>query len=277
MGVPNLPNMVHCPVAAVMNRYCSAVLVLGIALWTPVNATWSIVAVDPETGEVGLAAATCNSGVQFIAGVAPGAGIVAAQAATSFKGRNAAREWMEEGVRADEILKRLSNPDFYDGWFDSEYPDLQYGVATLTNGPQAGYVGGDAIWPWSGGVAGKNYSVQGNTLRGEEVVEATAAAFEFNDDTLCAPALGERLLRALEAGRDAGGDNRCPLEWPAYSAILIVADTENELRLVAPQEIGIFQTIYYQLDPYSPDEDSIEPVRHLRQKYELAGGKQCQE
>lgn len=260
-----------------MTRYCSVVLVLGLTLWTPANATWSIVAVDPETGEVGLAAATCNSGVQFIAAVTPGAGIVAAQAATSFKGRDAALEWMEEGVPADEILTRLGNPDFYDGWFDTGSPDLQYGVATLTNGPQAGHVGGDAIWSWSGGIAGTNYSVQGNTLRGEEVVNAAAAAFEFHDENMCQPTLGERLLRALEAGRDAGGDNRCPLEWPAYSAILIVADLESELRLVAPKEIGMLRALYYQISPYSPDEDSIEPVKHLRQKYDAAGGKRCQD
>ena len=36
-------------------------------------------AVDSETGEVGLAAATCNPGIQFIAGVVPGSGVVAAQ------------------------------------------------------------------------------------------------------------------------------------------------------------------------------------------------------
>ena len=260
-----------------MNKCRRFVLVLGLALWTPVGATWSIVAVDPETGEVGLAAATCNAGIQFIAEAVPGKGVVAAQAATSFKGRDAARAWMEEGVPADEILNRLSNPAFYDGWFDTEFPDLQYGVATLADGPQAGHVGGNAIWPWSGGVTGINYSVQGNTLRGEEVVNAAAAAFQSNEESMCQPTLGERLLRALEAGRDAGGDNRCPLEWPAYSAILIISDSENELRLVAPREIGFLRAIYYQLDPYSPDEDSIEPVKHLRQKYDAAGGERCQD
>ena len=45
------------------------------------HATWSIVAVDPKTREVGLAAATCNPGIQFIAATVPGSGVVAAQVA----------------------------------------------------------------------------------------------------------------------------------------------------------------------------------------------------
>jgi uncharacterized Ntn-hydrolase superfamily protein len=79
------------------------------------HATWSIVAVDPETREVGLAAATCNPGIQFIAAAVPGAGVVVAQAETSFKGRDQADDWMAEGIGAEIILHRLSNPAFYSG------------------------------------------------------------------------------------------------------------------------------------------------------------------
>ena len=235
-------------------------LVLGAALPVATHATWSIVAVDPESGEAGLAAATCGLGVHFIAAALPGAGVVAAQAATSFKGRDQAREWMEEGVGAEEILERLSSPSFYNGWFDTDFSELQYGVATLSGYPEAGHISGNNLIPWSGGVTGMNFSVQGNTLRGENVVTAAASAFEEHEEGACHLAIGERLLRALEAGRDAGGDSRCPAEEPAHSAILLVVSTpdhdenrlENTLRIITPMEIGFARGIYHSLFPYEP-------------------------
>ena len=74
------------------------------------EAAWSIVTVDPVTAEVGLAGATCNLGIHFTAAASPGVGVVSAIAETSFKGRNQAFEWMEAGIDAEEILKRLSDP-----------------------------------------------------------------------------------------------------------------------------------------------------------------------
>ena len=92
------------------------------------------------------------------------------------------------------------------------------------------------------------------------------------------------MLRALEAGRDAGGDKRCPLGWPAYSAILLIegagdrnspGDTDT-LRIVTPKEIGLAEGMYRGLILYEPDENSIEPLKHLRQRFEREGGQRCQ-
>jgi uncharacterized Ntn-hydrolase superfamily protein len=171
------------------------VLFFALSISFHAHATWSIVAVDPETHEVGLAAASCNPGIQFIAAVAPGAGVVVAQAETSFKGRDQAGDWMAEGVGAEKVLQRLSNPAFYSGWFNAKFPDLQYGVATLTEGSQAGYTGGDNLIPWFGGKSGAAYSVQGNTLRGEDVIADAARAFEKRVKGPCRLTLAERLLR----------------------------------------------------------------------------------
>jgi uncharacterized Ntn-hydrolase superfamily protein len=262
----------------------SLFLTLGPIFSVSAHATWSIVAVDPETGEVGLGAATCSLGVHFIADAVPGTGVVVAQAATSFKGRNQARDWMKEGIGANEILNRLSDPTFYDGWFDPDFDDLQYGVATLSDGSQVGFTGGDNLIPWFGGTTGATYSVQGNILRGKNVVIATASAFEKREDGNCRLTIGERLLRALEAGRDAGGDKRCPAGRPAHSAILLIARMlENDgegsatmVRHVTPKEISLARGIYHSLFPYHPDENAEEPVTHLRRKYEASGGRRCQ-
>ena len=221
-----------------------------------------------------MAGATCGIGVGFIAESVPGVGVVAAQAATSFKGRDAAKVWMEEGLGATEILDRLNDPDFYDGWFDPAFEDLQYGVATLVDGPDAGFVDGGNIPEWSGGVAGENFAVQGNTLRSEHVVRAAARAFRQSDDA-CDLTLGERLIRALEAGRDAGGDNRCPEDFPAYSAVLLVGDESRQLRIDTPMKPGLVRGIFYQVFEYAPEEGATEPIALLRQRYAEAGGQAC--
>ena len=261
----------------------NVILVLGLLGSFPATATWSIVAVDPESGDVGLAAATCNIGINFIASSVPGSGVVVAQAATSFKGRDRARKWIEQGLGAHEILNRLSDPEFYDGWFDTAFLDLQYGIATLTPTMQAGFTSGGDVPQWSGGISGTHYSVQGNTLRSEHVVSEAAAAFEARESGECRLSFGERLLRALEAGRDAGGDRRCPVHKPAQSAILLISAVERRpangsystLRLVTPFEIGAIRGLYYHLVPYKPDPESAEPVSQLRNRYRAVGGRRC--
>jgi uncharacterized Ntn-hydrolase superfamily protein len=270
----------HC------NFVANLVFFLGLSLSLNADATWSIVAVDSETGEVGLAAATCNPGIQFIAGVVPGSGVVAAQAETSFRGRDLAKELIGKGVDAEQVIVQLKNSSVYDGWLTAKFPNLQYGVATLTPEPKAGHIGGDEISPWFGGMSNDTYSVQGNTLRGEKVVSAAAHAFEIREEENCHLTLGERLLRALEAGRDAGGDKRCPLEKPALSAILIVEPPEAQdtrskgaaesLKIVIPKEISLLRAASYLAMPYEPPEGYVDPVRLLREKFEASGRETCQ-
>lgn len=261
----------------------AAVIALSTLLTVQASATWSIVAIDTETGEVGMAAATCNSSIQFIAGAVPGKGVVAAQAETSFKGRDAALAWIDEGMAADEVLRRLSDPDFYSMFYNKKFPELQYGVATLGVAPSAGFIGGDTLVPWSGGIAEDTehaaWTVQGNTLRGPEVITAAAAAMEPRMENACRLTLAERLLRALEAGRDAGGDKRCTTDKPAQSAILLIARLtdagDTETRLVAPRSISFARSIWHFLFGYEPEPGAMEPVAQLRQKWANADGQSC--
>jgi uncharacterized Ntn-hydrolase superfamily protein len=62
---------------------------------------------------------------------------------------------------------------------------------------------GEECNAWAGGRTGKHYAVQGNILAGKKVVDAMAAAFEESEGDL-----GERMIAALQAGQDAGGDTR---------------------------------------------------------------------
>lgn len=242
------------------------------------HATWSIVAVDPHTGEVGLAAASCSIGVPRIAALVPGKGAIVSQAATSSTGREKAQELVTEGADATRILAVLEDPELYADWLTIGFPYLQYGVATLAAGQDrpvaTGFVTGGRNPDWSGGVAGDTYSAQGNTLRNAAVIGDTARAFEqATQNKSCAMPLAHRLLLALEAGRDAGGDVRCPVEAPALAAVLMVARPGDDpgapaINEVAPRRFSIVREAVHLVVPYYPDPDKPEPVAELRARYD---------
>jgi len=201
----------------------------------PVSATYSVAAVDPATGEVGGAGASCvgsASVAQIYVGV-PGRGVVMAQALLGGSYRLAeARAMLESEVAPEELLRRLTDPAF-----DPAAARRQYGVVDL-RGRSAGYTGASTM-SWAGDRRGARdgfvYAVQGNILTGEEVLVAMEDGFEGCD-------LAARLMSALEAGGAGGiGDRRCTPEGiPADGAFLRVDRSEGEwLRIevddVAPQ------------------------------------------
>src|SRR5690606_17947911 len=185
------------------------VLLALAAAPAPARATWSIVAVDRATRAVGVAGASCYPRTEEIARVVPGRGAVAAQSMVNVDGRERAAARLREGLRPDAILAELRDRRF-DGWRLPLHRLRQYGIASL-DAPAASYTGAWAL-PWAGAAQGDGVAVQGNLLRGPQVVRATLAAFAASAAACGAPAparseappaccaLAERLLRALEAG-----------------------------------------------------------------------------
>lgn len=253
-------------------------LAICVAGSAPAHATWSVVAVDAETGEVGIAGASCSTGVRLIAGVVPGAGVVASQAATSFVGRDRATAMMADGEPAAAILDALRDEELYASPFRVGLDHLQYGVATLRPSPTAGTLTGPSVpaeWGGEHGQAGQgreSFAVQGNTLR-PGVVDAMAARWRRDAAASCRRPLVERLLRALESGRDAGGDNRCPIAASSLAAFLIVAQPNDDpdvpsLRLDAPLRFSWPSMLWHLVAGYTPAAQVPEPVAHLRQLYD---------
>jgi uncharacterized Ntn-hydrolase superfamily protein len=254
------------------NLRTSLLVFCALMISSPALATWSIVAVDPETGEVGIAAASCSTGVRLIAGLVPGKGAVAAQAATSFLGRDVAMEMIADGDRADIIVQKLAEEDLYASPIRIGLQWLQYGLVTLKPSPKAGTVTGYSVPDDWGAVHGDDYSVQGNTLR-PGVVDAVATAWQLDTVGSCSRPLAERLLRALEAGRDAGGDNRCPIDASSYAAFLFVAKPEDDpdapsVMLEAPRHFSGLEMTWQIPLGFTPDPALPEPVAHLRQLYD---------
>jgi uncharacterized Ntn-hydrolase superfamily protein len=190
---------------------------LGALLFTtPAHATWSIIAVDPETREVGVAGATCGPFVWGIAGLSPGHGVVAAQYATWGRGKRAAVDQLAEGEAPEAIL----------GWLRREdrRPALRQWAVMDLDGRQAGRTGAE-VEDNAQIIKGEGFMVQGNTLRAG-VVEAAAAAVA----AAAGQPLEDRLIAGLVAGAEAGGDKRCAADEAAKSAFLYVAGPEDEAR-----------------------------------------------
>jgi uncharacterized Ntn-hydrolase superfamily protein len=202
------------------------------------RATWSIVAVDPDTGEAGVAVASCYSDVRIVAGLAPGHGAVAAQAYADlqYRGRDEAVRLLGLGQSPQDILDVIANASF-----DSQYQIRQYGIAALGFVDESASFTGTGADDWKGDVQGRAVAVQGNLLEGEVVVTDALAAFE-NAWTECPTALPDRLMDALEAGSLVGGDARCP-PLTAWSAHLVVVGPDDDpdapsLEFFVPDQSG---------------------------------------
>ncbi len=168
--------------------------------------TWSIVALDAATGDVGVAGASCFPGnIDAIAALAPGKGAAVAQAQMSIDNRNRVFAWLKDGQPAEKILAHVT-----DASFDPLAGARQYGIVTLSGGNiQAAGFTGKNNFSYAGDQqdAARAVSVQGNLLEGEAVVRDALSAFQ--DAARAGAAMPDRLMRALEAGSAAGGDARC--------------------------------------------------------------------
>jgi uncharacterized Ntn-hydrolase superfamily protein len=159
------------------------------------HGTFSIVAADLEAEEVGCAVQSRYFSVgSVVPWVTAGVGAVATQAAgVAVYGRRALEE-LAAGASPEEALERVLVGD--DG-----RETRQLGVVTA-DGRAAAFTGRDCL-DWAGHRTGAGFAVQGNILTGETVVDAMAAAFEETVGPLV-----QRLVGALDAGQEAGGDRR---------------------------------------------------------------------
>jgi uncharacterized Ntn-hydrolase superfamily protein len=169
--------------------------------------TFSIVAYDPEHKEWGCAVA---SRVLAVGAVVPWAkanvGAVATQALTNRDFGPKGLTLLAEGMKSDEVLRSLKESD-------ANIEVRQFGIVD-DKGNAVSFTGGKCN-AWAGHKTGTNYACQGNLLAGEAVINVMAKAFEETKGRLA-----WKLMAALEAGDNAGGDKR----GKQSAAILVVAD-----------------------------------------------------
>lgn len=159
--------------------------------------TFSIVAYDPSSDppEWGVAVASKFLSVgAAVPWASAGVGAVATQALANLAYGPDGLQMLASGRTASEVVNALTGPD-------ELREQRQVGVVDAT-GQVATFTGSECL-DWAGGVTGKHFACQGNILTGPEVVEEMASAFQSAKGEL-----GVRLLAALKAGDDAGGDRR---------------------------------------------------------------------
>lgn len=177
----------------------------------PVQATWSIIAVDTATGVVVIASATCVSaeglrtrgGLMSIqAVIVPGVGVAAAQAGVDGTRANQTLifEQLQAGTDPDDIITMLSE--------DPNFERRQFGIVDL-QGRMAGFSGsrnGFASLAVQTEVRDENiyFAVQGNILENHDVVLDAVEAMLADGGTVV-----DRVMAGMEAAARAGGDARC--------------------------------------------------------------------
>lgn len=173
----------------------AALLILGIT--HSAFATFSIVAIDPANGDLGVAVASRVFGVgNHVPWAEAGVGAIATQASMNASYGPHGLELLKQGLTAQQVMDKLLAEDTYPNKEGRQFAivDAKGNIAVYT-GPGAN--------DWKGHIKGPTFSVQGNILVGPQVVQAMAKTFEESKGELA-----ERLLAALKAGDDAGGDRR---------------------------------------------------------------------
>jgi uncharacterized Ntn-hydrolase superfamily protein len=164
----------------------------------PPLSTFSIVACDPASGQLGVA---IQSRVVAAGAIVPaasaGVGAIATQANANVTFKPRALKLLAEGATPEEVKQHFIETDSLVESRQFGIVDAECRVAQFT---------GSRNIPWAGMRSGESFSTQGNILAGPEVVDSMAAAYVRAEEM--GKPLAERLLDALKAAQAAGGDRR---------------------------------------------------------------------
>jgi uncharacterized Ntn-hydrolase superfamily protein len=167
--------------------------------------TFSVVARDPDTGDLGIAVSSCILAVgRAVPSARPGVGVVAVQARSRRGLGNSLLGGLTDGTPPADLVRRAAHAA----------EDAERQIAVLDASGRVAADTGPGSFPASGHLVGDGWSVQGNMLASPDVLPAMAQAF-----TAAGGGLPDRLLAALTAGQDAGGD----LRGRQSAALLVVS------------------------------------------------------
>lgn len=201
---------------------------------SPLAHTYSIVAIDPVTGDMGVAVQSHWFSVGTIVSWGEaGVGVIATQSFVNASFGPKGLELLKSGMTPQQVVDKLINED--------EGKDFRQLAILDSKGNVAAYTGKNCIQP-AGHLTGKGYSVQANLMMNDKVWPAMAKAFENSKGSLA-----ERLLIALEAAQSVGGDIR----GKQSAAILVV-------RAKSTGKVWEDRLVDLRID------DSNEPLKEMR-------------
>ena len=226
--------------------------------------TFTVLGYCRRTGKAGFCQATSTPAVGWrCTDVVVGRGLLTVQAHGDYRQLRHAKQLLESGHSPAQVLDDLrANDKFFD------YRQ----IAILDFNGNSAFNTGARARPWAGEIVGTDHVITGNVLVGEKVVQAMAAAFEGS----AAYELEERLMRTVEAGRDAGGQ-----EEGQTSCALLVYEKHSfpivNLRVdVALEPVGEMRKIFDWFKPLIPyyvartlDPTSVAPKKAVLEKMGL--------
>lgn len=237
-----------------MNRVVAIFFLLGISnLYS--QHTFSIVAVDTITGEIGSAGATCGdsiiwpgtAGAYIISDILPGVGAIHTQSFWLASNQVNARVQMQQGSTPNQIISWLVAHDA-----QNNPQSRQYGVVDYHNGfSRSAAFTGTSCYNYKNHILGPNYAIQGNILLGQQILDSME--YYFLNTSGCLP---EKLMAAMNGAKVVGADTRCMVEGTsslsAFLRMALPTDSYNNLFL----DINVAGTA-----------PNVEPIDVLETKY----------
>ena len=197
-------------------RYPSKILVyINISF---LFSTFSIVAVDTLSNQVGSAGASCIGNSVIISDIHPGIGAIHTQSYYIQANQNYASDLMDLGLPPSDIIDLLVENDIHNN------PGIrQYGIVDLEeNGRSSAFTGENCI-DYKGHITGATYSIQGNILLGEHVLNQMESNFLNTEG-----ALSDKLMAAMQGANIPGADTRCLSDSiSSLSSFIRVANPED--------------------------------------------------
>ena len=182
------------------------------------NDTFSIVAVDTLTGQIGSAGASCIQGSIIISDIHPGLGAIHTQSYWNASNQDSASSLMEQGYAPQDIIDWLIENDA-----QNDPTIRQYGVVDLLEGGRSAAFTGENCSDFKGHKIGDTYAIQGNILLGQSILDDMEEAFLTQYGTF-----EEKLMASLMAANVVGADTRCtPYGTPSISAFIRVSDPND--------------------------------------------------
>ena len=226
--------------------------------------TFSIVAYDAVTGEIGGAGCSCFSGtIDFLSdlirdGSGNLLGAIHSQAAYLATNQANARTRMLAGDSAQEIVDWLEANDCCSSTANSR----QYGVVRVDGGLETAGFTGSSNGNWAGDIQGISYSIQGNILDTstggagrQDILNDMESAFLNSTGTLA-----DKLMAALQGAKRVGGDNRCTNAGQSGRAAFVKVLRPSDPNDSSPYiDISVYPNVQFQ-----------EPIDVLQCAYDVA-------
>lgn len=223
--------------------------------------TFSIVAIDSVTGEAGSAGASCVGssttyphGAAILSDVIPGTGVVHTQAAWNPVNQQYAHDLMMAGVSPENMIDSLVANDATHNPTTRQYGVVDYNDSHLRS---AAYTGVNCT-DYKNHITGPGYSIQGNILVGQEILDSMESRY------LNTPGpLAERLMAALQGAKVIGADTRCgPKGTSSQSAFLRVGKPFD------PSD-SLYCDLWMAYPQNYPGTFPVDPIDSLQTLYDL--------